>query len=449
MAQEYRDYSLDQEYLLPQRPRDWLPEGHLALFLEDTVSQLDLGAITSRYRRGRGPRAYHPRMLLTLLLYGYCRGVCSSRKIAAGCESDVAFRVLSGGQFPDFRTVSDFRKNHLEAFQGIFIEALRLCREAGMVRLGHLSLDGSKYQANASRHKAMSYGRMEAAADQLEAEVRELLDRAAAVDEAEDAEYGAAVRGDELPEELRRREERLTRIKDAKARLEERARSRARDEAQRKGATEEVAAAASVQAKPQPREQSNFTDPDSRMMKSPQGWVQGYNAQIMVEESSGVIVAQEVSSHGVDTRRLGPMLEILEQNLTRLGVPETERCPRLFTADAGYCSEGNLRLLADRGIDAYVATGRERHHRAGIGGGVPAGTPLRCAMRDKLRTPWGRGVYARRKTITEPVFGCIKQARGFRQFLLRGAAGVSGEFTLVALTHNLLKLWRAGMAATG
>ena len=228
-------------------------------------------------------------MLLTLLLYGYCRGVYSSRKIAAGCESGVAFRVLSGGQFPDFRTVSDFRKNHLEAFQGRFIEVLRLCREAGMVRLGHLSLDGSKYQANASRHKAMSYGRMAAAADQLEAEVQELLDRAAAVDAAEDAEYGAAVRGDELPEELRRREERLTRIKDAKTRWEERARSRARDESQRKGATEEVAAAASVQAKPQPREPSNFTDPDRpdrRMMKSPQGWVQGYNAQIMVEESS-------------------------------------------------------------------------------------------------------------------------------------------------------------------
>ena len=209
-------------------------------------------------------------MLLTLLLYGYCRGVYSSRKIAAGCASDVAFRVLSGGQFPDFRTVSDFRKNHLEAFQGLFIEVLRLCREAGMVRLGHLSLDGSKYQANASRHKAMSYGRMAAAADQLEAEVQELLDRAAAVDAAEDAEYAAAVRGDELPEELRRRElrrreERLTRIKDAKTRLEERARSRARDESQRKGATEEVAAAASVQAKPQPREPSNFTDPDRRI----------------------------------------------------------------------------------------------------------------------------------------------------------------------------------------
>ena len=184
-------------------------------------------------------------------------------------------------------------------------------------------------------------------------------------------------------------------------------------------------------------------------MKSPQGWVQGYNAQIMVEESSGVIVAQEVSNQGVDTRRLGPMLGILEQNLTRLGVPETERCPRLFTADAGYCSEGNLRLLADRGIDAYVATGRARHHRAGIGDGVPAGTPRRSAMRDKLRTPEGRGVYARRKTITEPVFGCIKQARGFQQFLLRGGAGVSGEFTLAALTHNLLKLWRGGMAATG
>ncbi len=337
----------------------------------------------------------------------------------------------------------------MEAFQGIFIEALRLCREAGMVRLGHLSLDGSKYQTNASRHKAMSYGRMEEAEGRLEAEVQELLERAAGVDEAEDAAYGAAVRGDELPEELRRQEGRLTQIKEAKARLEERTRSRAREEAERKGTAEEEAAAASIPAKPQPREQSNFTDPDSRMMKSSQGWVQGYNAQILVEESSGVIVAQEVSSQGVNTPRLGPMLELLEQNLSGLGVPETERCPRLFTADAGYCSEGNPRLLADRGIDAYVATGRERHHRAGIGGGFPAETPLRSAMRDKLRTPEGRAVYARRKTITEPVFGCIKQARGFRQFLLRGAAGVSGEFTLVALTHNLLKLWRAGMAATG
>jgi hypothetical protein len=392
-------------------------------------------------------------MLLTLLLYGYCRGVYSSRKIAAGCEIDVAFRYLSGGQFPDFRTVSDFRKNHLEAFQCLFIEALRLCREAGMVRLGHLSLDGSKYQANASRHKAMSYGRMGAAADQLEAEVQELLDRAAAVDEAEDAEYGAAVRGDELPEELRRREERLTRIKEAKARLEERARSRARDEARGRGRLRKWRPP--LPSRPSLSLENRATSPtrtagsDRRMMKSPQGWVQGYNAQIMVEESSGVIVAQEVSNQGVDTRRLGPMLGILEQNLTRLGVPETERCPRLFTAGAGYCSEGSLRLLADRGIDAYVATGRERHHRAGIGGGVPAGTPRRSAMRDKLRTPEGRGVYARRKTITEPVFGCIKQARGFRQFLLRGGAGVSGEFTLIALTHNLLKLWRAGMAATG
>ena len=212
-----------------------------------------------------------------------------------------------------------------------------------MVRLGHLSLDGSKYQTNASRHKAMSYGRMEEAEGRLEAEVQELLERAAGVDEAEDAAYGAAVRGDELPEELRRQEGRLTQIKEAKARLEERTRSRAREEAERKGTAEEEAAAASIPAKPQPREQSNFTDPDSRMMKSFQGWIQGYNAQILVEESSGVIVAQEVSSQGVDTPHLGPMLELLELNLSGLGVPETERCPRLFTADAGYCSEGTLR----------------------------------------------------------------------------------------------------------
>ena len=245
-----------------------------------------------------GVPAYHPQMLLTVLLYGYCTGVCSSRKIARGCETDLGFRVLSGGQFPDFRTLADFRKDHLGAFQGLFLEVLRMCREAGLVRMGHLSLDGSKYQANASKHKAMSYGRIQEVEPQLEAEVKELLRRAAEVDEAEDAEHGPEQRGDELPEELRRREGRLEKIREAKRRLEERARSRGQERAEARGAGVEEAAAAAAREVPRPKEQSNFTDPESRIMKSSHGWIQGYNAQVMVEEASGVIVAQEVTVKG-------------------------------------------------------------------------------------------------------------------------------------------------------
>ena len=449
MANSFRDYSLDQAYLLPQAPREWLPEGHLAFFLEEMVSLLDLRAILERYGGGRGPRAYHPQMLLTVLLYGYCTGVCSSRKIARGCETDLGFRVLSGGQFPDFRTLADFRKDHLGAFQGLFLEVLRMCREAGLVRMGHLSLDGSKYQANASKHKAMSYGRIQEVEPQLEAEVKELLRRAAEVDEAEDAEHGPEQRGDELPEELRRREGRLEKIREAKRRLEERARSRGQERAEARGAGVEEAAAAAAREVPRPKEQSNFTDPESRIMKSSHGWIQGHNAQVMVEEASGVIVAQEVTAHSGDSTRLRPMLDRLEENLARVGVPEEERRPKWFTADAGYCSENNLRMLEERQIDAYVATGRERHHRGGIAHGSRTRTPLRAAMRDKLQTTEGRAIYARRKAITEPVHGLIKQARGFRQFLLRGLDKVAREFTLVALTHNLLKLWRARLVPVG
>jgi len=308
MARDFRPYAPEQAYLLPQAPRQWLSEGHLALFLQDTVRLLDLRPILERYTGGRGPQCYHPQMLLTVLLYGYCTGVFSSRRIAARCETDVAFRVLSAGQFPDFRTLSDFRKDHLPAFKELFLEVLRLCREAGLVRLGHLSLDGSKYQANASKHKAMSYRRILEAEPQLEAEIRELLQQAAAVDATEDAEYGADRRGDELPEELQRREGRLEKIREAKGRLEERARSRARERATARGAEPEEVTAAQVAAVPSPKEQSNFTNPDSRIMKTSAGWVQGYNAQIMVNED-GVILAQEVTAHHADSLRLKPMLD--------------------------------------------------------------------------------------------------------------------------------------------
>jgi transposase len=447
VANDFRPYEPDQPHLLPASPRDWLPEGHLALFIADVLEQMDLSVILDTYPGGRGPKGYHPRMLLAVLFYGYCTGVYSSRKLAKHCETDIAFRVLSAGQLPDFRTLADFRRKHLPAFRSLFLEVLRLCREAGLVRLGHLSLDGSKYQANASKHKAVSYGRIPQAEAQLEAEIEALLRQAEETDQAEDGEHGPDRRGDELPEELRLRDKRLQRLREAKARLEERARERTRQRAEARQASPEEAEAAVGKAVPKAKEQTNFTDPDSRIMKGQHGWVQGYNAQVLVEEASGVIVAEEVSAHSADSTRLAPMVDALEANLSALAVPEVEWRPQVFTADAGYCSEANLGLLAERQIDAYVATGRERHYRQGVD---PAGnprTPLRAAMRAKLQTEEGRAIYAQRKAITEPVHGNIKQARGFRQFLLRGLGKVGAEYTLVCLAHNLLKLWRAQPAA--
>ena len=437
---------MDQPYLMPVSLRDWLPGDHLALFVADVIGQLDLRPILRAYRGGRGPRGYHPQMLLTVLVYGYCIGVFSSRRLAAHCETDVAFRVLSGGDFPDFRTISDFRKRHLGVMRGLFIDVLGMCRESGLVRVGHVSLDGSKYQANASKHKAMSYGRIGEAEPRLVAEIAALLEEAERIDREEDGTYGRDRRGDELPKELQRREGRLEKIRAAKERLEERARGRVRDREEAKGATPQEIASAQAAARPADREQSNFTDPESQIMKTRTGWVQGDNARIVVEEASGVILAEEVSAQAADSPRLVPMIDQMDANLTAIGVPMDERLSGVFSADAGYCSEANLAALEERGIDAYVATGRERHHRGGVD---PAGHPRtrrRAAMREKLRTESGRAIYARRKCITEPVHGMIKQARGFRQFLLRGRDKVGAEFTLVALGHNILKLWRAGVA---
>jgi hypothetical protein len=289
----------------------------------------------------------------------------------------------------------------------------------------------------------MSYGRIGEVEPRLEAEIRDLLARAEEADRAEDAEFGADRRGDELPEELRRREGRLEKIRAAKQRLDERARGRARERAEAQGASPEEIAQAEARAVPGPKEQSNFTDPESRIMKTRGGWVQGYNAQVVVEEASGLILAEEVSAQAADSPHLVPLLDQTDANLAAVGVPVAERTPDAFSADAGYGSEANLAALAARGVDAHVAIGRERHHRGGVDPPRRPRTPLRAAMREKLRTDAGRAVYARRKCTTEPVHGLIKQARGFRQFLLRGLGKVRPEFTLVALTHNLLKLWRA------
>jgi transposase len=434
MANDFRPYQMDQLYLLPVSAREWLSDDHLGLFVADVVSQLDLRPILRAYRGGRGPRGYHPQMLLTVLVYGYCIGVFSSRKLAARCETDVAFRVLSGGSFPDFRTLSDYRKRHLGVMSGLFIDVLGMCREAGLVKVGHVSLDGSKYQANASKHKAMSYGRIGEAEPRLAAEIKGLLDEAERIDREEDALYGRDRRGDELPKELRRREGRLAKIQEAKKRLEERAEGRAREREEAKGATPEEIAAAEERARPGAKEQSNFTDPDSRIMKTRNGWVQGFNAQVVVNEEGGLILAEAVSAQAADSPHLVPMAERMDANLAEIGMSVDERKPGAWSGDAGYCSESNLAALAERGIDAYVATGRERHHRGGVDPHRHPRTPLRAAMREKLQTEAGRAIYARRKCITEPVHGMIKGARGFRQFLLRGLDNVRAEFTLVALT---------------
>lgn len=425
MAKTYRSYEPDQMLLVPPSLRDWLPEDHLAYFVSDLVDDLDLSEIESVYEREeRGQPPYHPRMMTKVLLYAYCVGVFSSRRIQKRLIEDVAFRVLAAGNTPDFRTLSDFRKIHRQAIDGLFQQVLRLALEAGVIRLGRVALDGSKVKANASKHKAMSYGYMKRKERELKDEVRKLLDEAEREDEAEDARYGRDRRGDELPEELRHRESRLKRIREAKRALEEEARQGA------EGANKK-------EVKPEDKTQRNFTDPESRIMKGPDGFVQGYNCQIAVEENSQLIVGQTVTQEGNDKEQLKPMVGAIEE--------QAGKKPKVVLADNGYCSEKNLKYLTRRRIDGYIATGRHQHGQAPSQckrGPIPRGATWVERMKRKLQTKVGRRIYATRKAVVEPVFGQIKQARGFRQFLLRGFKKVRMEWALVCLTHNILKMHR-------
>jgi len=423
MAKTYKTYLPDQDLLLPPSLRDWLPENHLAYCVSDVVDQVDLSAIEAVYEEeDRGQPPYHPGMMTKILLYGYCVGVFSSRRIQKRLVEDVAFRVLAAGNQPDFRTIADFRKLHLQALEELFQQVLRLVLEVGAMKLGRVALDGSKVKANASKHKAMSYGRMEETEKLLRKEVQRLMKQAEAADEEEDKRYGRDRRGDELPEELQRRETRIARIQEAKKALEERAREKAKSEGKD-----------SKEAKPEPNAQYNFTDPESRIMKGSDGFVQGYNTQVAVEPLFQLVVGQTVTQATNDKQQMVPLIEAVQG--------QSGQRPEEVLTDSGYCSEENLKYLAKRRIEGFVATEKQKHgeRREPCKRGPLPKDASRVERMNKLKTKVGAAVYARRKCVVEPVFGQIKQGRGFRQFLLRGLEKVRGEWALICTTHNLLK----------
>jgi len=478
MSKRFRSCSLDQPLLLPPSLQDWLPEEHLARFIADVINELDLSEILAVYGRrdGRGMAAYHPVMMVRILLYGYCLGVVSSRKIERASYEDLAFRYLAADQHPDHDTISDFRQTHLQSLAGLFLQALQLCEKAGLVKLGHVAIDGTKMKANASKHKAMSYDRMSEKEKQLREEVEKLLAQAAQTDAAEDARYGKGERGDDLPAELARRESRLTKIAAAKAALEQEARERA--------AAKKVAVEAKLEerrkqeeeqgrkiggcppqvpdpekAVPEPKAQKNFTDPDSRIMMdgATKSFQQAYNAQAAVDSHAQIIVAAAITQEVNDKKQLLPMLEQVEQNLGRK--------PEHATADAGYFSEDAVTDPKVQGIELLVAPDRQKHgqfcHRTGaVIHSVPQATTQAVSadesaetaannvietMRGKLRTAAGHAVYKMRKAVVEPVFGQIKERRRLRGFSFRGREKVAAEWQIICLTHNLLKLIRGAV----
>ena len=445
MSKQYRPYEPDQRLLLPPNLDEWLPEDHMARFVRDVVGELDLGEITRYYEReDRGFPPYHPRMMTQVLFYAYVVGVPSSRKIERKLQEDVAFRFLAAGNQPDFRTVAEFRRRHLAALSKLFVQVLRLCQEAGLVKLGHVSLDSTKVKANASKHKAMSYERMVKSEAELEKEIRELLQNAQETDDQEDRQYGTDKRGDELPEELSRRVSRLDKIREAKAALEAKAKAQMDHKKEERKALEESARQEGKKVsgyepkfddRPDPKAQRNFTDPESSIMKGTDGFIQAYNCQAGVDGSSQVIVACEVSAISADATQVEPMVVEMLENLGAL--------PAIATMDAGFFSDANIRALQDLGVDPYIAAGRHKHAKESPPpprGRIPRSATPKDRMQRKLRTRKGRRIYARRKAIVEPVFGQIK-GRGFRQFLLMGEKKVRSEWSLICMTHNLRKLY--------
>jgi len=456
----YRAWDAQQNCSDPVSPRDALPENDLVFFLIDLVPQLDLAPFHEHYADElRGQPPFDVTMMVPLLVYAYAVGACSSRKIAAACERNRAFRAIVGGDRPDFRTISDFRKIHRAALKPLALEVLRIAGELGMVRLGNLSTDGTKMRADASRHKAMSYGYMAKEIARLEAEVERLLQEAERLDAEQDAALGSR-RGDELPAELRRREDRLAKIGAAKARLEAEARARAQEEQRRRDEARARREAegrrrgrepAPVKPSPEDKAQTNFTDAESRVMKqSNKGFDYSYNAQAVADGADQIIVAAAVTDAANDKQQAVPMGRAALANLEAAGIGRPKAAdgtavPIPNTADTGYFSAGAVAGLEGPGLDPYLAVERQKHHGAAPEPEATAPAPGAGAveqMRHKLSTAAGRALYAARKRIVEPVFGQIKSARGIRQFLLRGLEKVAAEWQLICLTHNLLKIWR-------
>ena len=439
MSKEFRPWKIDEAQLLPASVQDYVPRDHLSRLIVALVrEELDLSAIAGSYRSVLGQPPFDPRMMTALLLHGYASGIYSSRRIARAASERADFMMIVAGDPPDFRTVSEFRRRHLGALAALFVQVLRLCEKAGLVKLGHVALDGTKIKANASKHKAMSYARMKKREAELEAEVDRWLKAAEAADREEDKLHGKR-RGDEMPDWVADKQKRLQKIREAKAALEAESAAAAEEEMRRREQAEEARKTegrkkngktpAPPKAEPEGKAQRNFTDPESRILKTKDGYIQGYNAQAAVDAQAQIIVAQSLTNSMSDQDQLVPLIDGIEDNLGRK--------PKEASADAGYCSEANLAALAEREVGAYLATGRAKHPAEGR----PKG-PLVRAMRDKLKRAGRRTRYRLRKQVVEPVFGQIKQARGFRQFLLRGIEKVKAEWALICTAHNLTKLTR-------
>jgi transposase len=439
MSKQFRAWKIDEVQLLPPSVQDYVPRDHLSRLIVGLVREsLDLEEIEASYRSDVGQPPFDPRLMTALLLHGYASGVYSSRRLAKACVERADFMMIAAGDAPDFRTISEFRRRHLKALGGLFVQVLKLAQRAGLVKLGHVALDGTKIKANASKHKAMSYDRMKKREAELAAEVDRWLKAAEAADREEDKRYGER-RGDELPDWVADKQKRLEKIRQAKAELEAEARAAAEEEKQRRQKAEEERQARGVKQrkplaappddKPAPKAQRNFTDPQSRILKTKDGFIQGYNAQAAVDSQAQIIVAQGLAASGSDQDQLVELIDGIKSNLGRR--------PKEASADAGYCSEANLRALRKRRITAYIATGRAKHPGQDK---RERGGRLTKAMRLKLRLAGWRSRYRLRKQIVEPVFGQIKQARGFRQFLLRGIEKVTGEWALLCTAHNLTKL---------
>ena len=439
MSKDFRRWKIDEAQLLPPSVQDYVPKDHLSRLIVSLVREsLDLSRITGSYRSGLGQPPFDPRMMTALLLHGYASGLYSSRRIAKAAVERADFMMIVAGDPPDFRTISDFRKRHLQGLASLFVQVLKLAEKAGLVKLGHVALDGTKIKANASKHKAMSYERMKKREAELKAEVDRWLEAAEAADAEEDRLYGNK-RGDEMPDWVADKEKRLAKIRAAKAELEAEAKAAAAEETRRRAEAEEKRICegrkkngktpAPPSAEPDGKSQRNFTDPDSRILKTKDGYIQGYNAQAAVDAAAQIIVAHGLTASMSDHGQLVGLIDGIEANLGAR--------PKEASADSGYLSEANLQVLIDRDISAYVATGRAK--RPAEGKRNMTG-PLTRAMREKLKRAGWRSRYRLRKQIVEPVFGQIKQARAFRQFLLRGIEKVKAEWAMICTAHNLAKL---------